>query len=133
MGGIIDNFSASIFGDCDEVDIPLRRTFTVNQSSGEVAIAWDQASSDAYLGAGIGADIFIEVVDGQLMIDGKDFTRSEKVASCESLRKLGRVSSCDAHEFDDLTDDGNFFHSFDGLNFRRFSRTLESGRLTFEN
>ncbi|MFN8742342.1 MAG: right-handed parallel beta-helix repeat-containing protein, partial [Pirellula sp.] len=85
VGGVIDDFSAFIFGDCDEVDIPSRQSFTVSQSGGEIAIAWDQASSDAYLGAGVGADIFIDVVDGQLMIDGKDFARSEKVASCESL------------------------------------------------
>ncbi len=84
VGGVIDNFSALIFGDCDKVEIPSRQSFTVSQSGGEVAIAWDQASSDAFFGAGVGADILIEVVDGQLKIDGKDFARSEKVASCES-------------------------------------------------
>jgi Ca2+-binding RTX toxin-like protein/PKD repeat protein len=69
-----------VFGSWEELEVPDRRTFNVQQIGNELVVTWDPTLAQNYL-ASQAADVTVAVIDGQLIIDGPDFTRSETVAT----------------------------------------------------
>ena len=129
LGGDVGRLVSSVVGAAqnafgfgtsyETVSVPNRTTYSASVSGTTLYISWDSNLANSYLGGNSFADLNIGFSDGDLFVDGPDFTRNEVVARkewrCPTDRNPNRM--CSENETANI-DHLNFLH-FDATNIDR--------------
>ncbi|HYH66414.1 MAG TPA: hypothetical protein VD866_17100, partial [Urbifossiella sp.] len=99
------------WGGWDSQDIPERRTIAARQEGSILIVEWNQDWANEHLG-GVAADITVDVIDGQIVIDAPDFVVNELVATKRIWTSKGRKTK-EKHE--DVTHTNQFRWGAEGI------------------
>ncbi|MCY2989541.1 MAG: hypothetical protein NTY19_16945, partial [Planctomycetota bacterium] len=88
LGDQIADFGG--WGSWDKVDPPVRRTLSAELRGDTLFITWNTEEAAARFGGNSAADITVDIVNGELVIDGPDFTQEELVATKTIWTSKGR-------------------------------------------
>ncbi|MEX0819283.1 MAG: hypothetical protein WD070_06810, partial [Pirellulaceae bacterium] len=99
------------WGGWSNKSIPTRSTFSAEQVGSELIVTWDADSAQSRLG-NPAADITVDIINGQLIVDGPDFVRNELVATKKIWTSKGRKTK-ERHRDVTHTNQGQF--NLDGI------------------